>query len=412
MADWTQKSNPVHVFHINKTLYADKYLVDREKDGRITPDDAFLIRSYVAERKASRHLSISRVNKIIFTLLRWRAYTPPFRDHIPMHIYSAIDAINTATDEQGEPLYAKNTIADTIIIVKPFYFWMVEEGHSKIPLAKIKAIQRPPQQLVTKTAEDLLTPHEIEQLVRACTWTRDRALIYTLYEGGFRIGELAALTWGDIKFDEKGIIVTVKAQKTEKPRYLRLVMAREHLARWKADYPGDPDTNALVFITKGKKPIAYNSIVIQIQRLAIRAGIKKRITPHLFRHSRITDLVRQGVPESVIKQMMWNNLATDMLKAYAHLTGMDIDTAILEVNDIKVRSIGAQPILKPRQCSRCYAIGSPTSKFCSECGNPLTEEAALEYGEVIHKLDHVLPTLNADQLQAIAEVVALKLKKE
>jgi hypothetical protein len=39
--------------------------------------------------------------------------------------------------------------------------------------------------------------------MKASTWTRDRALIYRLYEADLRVGELAELTWGDVKFDEK-----------------------------------------------------------------------------------------------------------------------------------------------------------------------------------------------------------------
>ncbi|HTY14161.1 MAG TPA: site-specific integrase [Methanoregulaceae archaeon] len=124
-----------------------------------------------------------------------------------------------------------NTISDTVATIKTFYLWMIEEGLSPIPEKKLRAIKRPPQETITKTAEDLLTAHEIELLVRACTWTRDRALIYTLYEAGLRIGKLAALSRGDVKFAEKGVVLTRKPQKTEKPRYIRLVMADRKLGR-------------------------------------------------------------------------------------------------------------------------------------------------------------------------------------
>ncbi len=80
-----------HVFHTNKTLYADKYLDERLNSGQITSDDALLIRTYLAERKASRHLSIGRVNKIIFTLFRWCTMVPPLRENTIADVYTGID---------------------------------------------------------------------------------------------------------------------------------------------------------------------------------------------------------------------------------------------------------------------------------------------------------------------------------
>lgn len=247
-----------HVFHINKTLYADKYLDERLKSGRITADDASLLQSYIAERKATRHLSVGRVNKIYFTLLRWRDFVPPFRENTIHDVYKGIEGLGNALNKKGSPRFARNTISDTVATVKTFYLWMIEEGYSTIPEKKMQQIKRPPQDAVTKTAEDLITADEIEHMVTACTWTRDRALLLTLYEGGMRIGEIGALTWGDVKFDEKGVVITVKSQKTEKARYLRLVMAREHLARWKADYPGDPRADARCSSRPGgnRSPIA------------------------------------------------------------------------------------------------------------------------------------------------------------
>jgi len=44
---------------------------------------------------------------------------------------------------------------------------------------------------------------------------------------------------------------------------------------------------------------------MQLKRLAKRAGIERHITPHIFRHSRITHLIKENVSESVIKLMMW-----------------------------------------------------------------------------------------------------------
>lgn len=59
-------------------------------------------------------------------------------------------------------------------------------------LEKIKPV-RPNQ--VTKTADDLILRDEILKMINACKTSRDRAIIATLYEGAFRIDEVAAMTW-------------------------------------------------------------------------------------------------------------------------------------------------------------------------------------------------------------------------
>jgi site-specific recombinase XerD len=59
-----------------------------------------------------------------------------------------------------------------------------------------------------------------------------------------------------------------------------------------------------VFVTWEKSVPEYQSMRKQIERLAVRAGISHPITPHTFRHSRITHLIQEGVNESVIKLMM------------------------------------------------------------------------------------------------------------
>jgi integrase/recombinase XerD len=85
--------------------------------------------------------------------------------------------------------------------------------------------------------------------MNSCIRSIDRAIIMMLYEGGFRIGEIGMMKWGDLTFDKWGVIVNVNF-KTNKPRYIRLVMAREYIATWKNDYPFRPVTNEMpVFIT-------------------------------------------------------------------------------------------------------------------------------------------------------------------
>ncbi|MGC9435894.1 MAG: tyrosine-type recombinase/integrase [Methanomicrobiales archaeon] len=288
-----------------------------------------------------------------------------------------------AKKEDGSPQFKRNTIADMIRFLKRFYLWLIENNYSTVPEAKVrKKIQAPAYERMTKTAEQLLGEDEVLALIQASRTSRDRALISVLYESGCRIGELAALTWDDVRFTENQTAAINTAGKTGRPRYIPLVTSRSYLAGWKADYPGNPSGASLVFVTTTTHgPLQYAGVVKQLRAIAARAGIEKHITPHLFRHSRITHLLRKGVPEPVIKKLMWGHINTGMLQTYGHLVDRDIDDAIRQLYGVVTGDREVDDALEPRQCMRCYAVWGPTLQHCGTCGAPLTQEAgAIEQG--------------------------------
>ncbi|HQK56533.1 MAG TPA: integrase, partial [Methanolinea sp.] len=60
-------------------------------------------------------------------------------------------------------------------------------------------------------------------------------------------------------------------------------MAKEYLAEWKADYPGEVALDSPVFLNERRGPLTRAGVAMQIKRIAKRAQITKKITPHLFR---------------------------------------------------------------------------------------------------------------------------------
>ena len=175
--------------------------------------------------------------------------------------------------------------------------------------------------------------------------------------------------------------------KTEKPRWVRFIAAVSYLAAWKADYSGTPENSQPVFVSERGGRISYQAIYKQIRRIAQAAGVKKKVTPHLFRHTAITNLIRSGVQESVIKKMMWGSLSSEMLATYLHMTGEDIDRAILEANGLAPKVKKRTPTLEPKECPRCHAINGPTMNYCGTCGQPLTMEAARTQEDLIKFID-------------------------
>jgi integrase len=387
------------VFHKLKRGLAPARIADALESGRITPTDAALIREFIAESRSTSNISIGRVNKITSTLLTWRRFIGPFPENTMADLYTGIESLKTATSSRGRP-FKRNTIIDFIAILKQFYAWLLENGHSTIPEKKLQRLRLPAKDTMTKTAADLLTPDEVTAMIRACRRTVDRAIITMLYEGGFRIGEVGTMRWSNLSFDEYGVVVNINF-KTNVPRYVRLIMSREYLAQWRADYHGVPEGDALVFLNEHGQPLTYATITKRLERIAADAGITHHITPHVFRHSRITHLIREGVPESVIKLMMWGNLTTKMFHTYAHLTGADIDAAMLGRYGIAPESgHQRQQRVEPRQCAHCHAVNPPVANYCAVCGRAFTDDAVDE-DEAIRRFVAEHPEVLRDYLDQL-----------
>lgn len=373
-------------FHINNSLYADKLLSVQQEKGIVSTDDATLIRSYVKERTAQRSLSPGRQNKLIIILASWRRFIPEYRSLTMNQVYDGLNQLSTGNSKDKQLDLSKNYIYDHVTILKPFLIWLIDEGHNTcLTEKKIQQIKRPHSVIMTKTVSDLLTEPEIRQILTACKTNRDRALISVLYEGGLRIGEIGQLKWEKVTFDEHGLIINLDF-KTGKPRFIRCVFATPYLKEWRRDCNGSG--NSYVFITNRGESPTYEMLYRQIRRLAQRAGIKKHVHPHIFRHSRITHLLQQGMNETAVKMMMWGSVNSDMFASYAHLTGADVDKAVLELHGImQKKTKDKDHSLDARECPTCHAIAGPTQKFCGICATPLTEEGRISRDQAVHIAD-------------------------
>jgi integrase/recombinase XerD len=364
-------------FHSQDDLkYGDNSINKALASGQITDDDAVLIREYVAEYQATRHVSNLRVLKSIFEIVNWRRFIKsPYREVTIAQIHAALNELNTANTTRGKS-FKQNTKHDYVKGLKWFLQWMISEGHSKLSKEKIDKIKVPAVDSCTTSADGILQEDDILGMVTQARTIRDKALLFTLYESGCRIGELARLKWKDIIFnDDSTVGLAITDTKTRKMRHALLGASVEYLAGWRNNYPGTPDNENFVFISANGEPMEYRAMSQIISRTAKKAGVEKRVTPHLFRKSRITSLIKQNFQESVIKQAMWGNLGTNMFKTYVVLSEQDIDAEFREKMGIKKKEIKEDKKMLPRQCKSCFAMNGPQSNFCHVCGRPLTDEA-------------------------------------
>jgi integrase/recombinase XerD len=147
---------------------------------------------------------------------------------------------------------------------------------------------------------------------------RNKAIIETLYGCGLRVSELVNLRLTDIHYDEGFVIVTGKGNKQ------RLVPVSGKALKEIDIYKQDRnmlstirDQNILFLNRRGSK-LTRAMIFTIIKDLAAKAGIRKNISPHTFRHSFATHMIEAGADLRAVQEMLGHEsiLTTEI---YTHI---------------------------------------------------------------------------------------------
>jgi integrase/recombinase XerD len=287
--------------------------------------------------------------------------------------------------------YSEWTKKDFKVTLKKFYKWL--RGSEDYP-EEVKWLKTSMKNGRTFYPEEVLSEQEIQRMIEAAEHVRDKALLASLYESGCRIGEILSLQVKHIEFTRFGARLIVKG-KTGMRRVL-LLSSVGYLTRWINSHPyrNDPESPLWLDIRKpdksGKnKLMAYSNCVILLKRLAKRAKVNKRIYPHVFRHSRATFLAN-FMTEAQMKEMFGWKQGSDMPSVYVHLSGRDVDNALLKLAGIEVGEEKPGSSLKPKKCPRCSFINTPSAKICERCSLALDLQTAFKMEEDNKELNSLL----------------------
>ncbi|MEM3871217.1 MAG: tyrosine-type recombinase/integrase [Nitrososphaeria archaeon] len=350
-----------------------------------------------------RGYSKERIIKYLVTLERIaRDLGKPFVEAKKADIVNLIAKI-----EQSN--YSDWTKHDYKVILRVFYKWLrKEERPEEVGWIRIRDANR------HKLPEELLTVEEVNRLVDAADHIRDKAFISTLYESGCRIGEPLCLQIRHVCFDNFGAVLLVNGKTGQ--RRVRVIASASKLYQWYENHPLKENPEAPLWITIGTnsryKVWTYSTAKEVIKKIARKAGIKKRVYPHLFRHSRATHLASH-LTEAQMKQYFGWVQGSDMASIYVHLSGRDVDRALLKLNGIEVQEKLENEKFKAKICPRCKGSNSFDAKFCHLCGMCVDEKVSVEVEELRGKIDQLMTELvkNPEVLEALLKGIE-KLKNQ
>ena len=265
--------------------------------------------------------------------------------------------------------YSPNTVRDIKSVIKRFYRWhFADEDKANHIVGWI----RPLRSVRRDKPDCILTVDEFDRMMNVCKTLRDRTLISLLYDSGCRISEVLTLRGKDVTFDGYGAILIVSG-KTGTRRVRLFGTSVPFLRKWVESRRAKQGPDAFVFANPrdgNRSPMHYHQSLQVVRRAAARAGIAKKVNPHLFRHTRATLLAEHIADAPLEIQMGWVH-GSSMTRTYVHLSGKDMDRIILRAYGVEVRE-EAEALDNPLgKCIWCGEMSTLKSKYCPACGKEM-----------------------------------------
>lgn len=195
---------------------------------------------------------------------------------------------------------ASRSIALHVTTIRQFYSWAIRE----------EIVIRNPTEFVSvsfkKPKQEVMTQAEVKKLIEACVLPHQRAMLEFLYSTGCRVSEMLLLRIDATDLDSGTAKVLGKGGKE------RIVIMNDSTVEWmKKITPADS--------TYFFQPYTRQGVFVMIRKIAKRAGIKRKISPHTMRHSFATHVLRNGSDLITVKELM-GHAAISSTEIYTHIT--------------------------------------------------------------------------------------------
>ncbi len=229
----------------------------------------------------------------------------------------------------------------------PLYQLSMPYRHRYKPFLHGIAKTQPEQTRVVSVAREqrlpkTLTSAQVQQLLDACTHTRDRFLLALLFSTGLRIGQILGLKHEDVSVEDGTIHIVPRDDNPNgaraKTRTSHIIPVEEEILRLYTDYLVD-DLCALevstlpdfVFVNlfEGEvgRPMTYAAVMSLVKRLAHRTGV--RFTVHMLRHTRATSWIRDDeLSLPVVSRLLTHTSIQTTNDTYLQLSPADLKKAL------------------------------------------------------------------------------------
>ena len=285
-----------------------------------------MVKSYMRYLKLERNYSTNTIEAYSHDLEYLLNFCQK-QDKNPLEI--KIDDLRTFAASIHDYEIGATSQARILSGVRSFYRFLLLDGYIDNDPSELLESPRLGEHL-----PEVLTTEEVDRIEASIDLSkpegqRNRAIIEVLFSCGLRVSELVNLKLSDLYLDEQYIRVMGKGSKE------RLVpispSAIKELNMWFLDRnmmnikPGEQD---FVFLNRRGHHLTRVMILIMIKRQAEEAGIAKTISPHTFRHSFATELLKGGADLRAIQAMLGHE-SIGTTQIYTHIDTTSLRQEIL-----------------------------------------------------------------------------------
>src|SRR3990167_10713835 len=211
---------------------------------------------------------------------------------------------------------SKRTQNYHLIALRAFLKYLARNNIATLPAERIELAKVNPHQL------DLITPLELSRLLASPKGEelkdlRDKAILELLFSTGLRVSELCSLT-SDINLSSDELSIRGKGGK------IRVVFISEEARKAVKKYlAARKDMSDALFVqlekNKNNGALTRRSVERIVKQHAIKAGISKKVTPHVMRHMFATDLLGNGADLRSVQALLGHSsIVTTQI--YTHVT--------------------------------------------------------------------------------------------
>ena len=204
--------------------------------------------------------------------------------------------------------------------IRSFYSYLVIEQNCQNDPSTLLELPK-----IGRKLPEILHIHEIESMFSLIDMSkpegeRNKAILEVLYGCGLRVSELISLKLTNLHFNDGFIDVTGKGNKQRlvpigEPAQKQI---KQYLEKIRVHIPIKKGNENFIFLNRRGTRLSRVMVFMIIKDLTEKAGIKKNISPHTFRHSFATHLIEGGADLRVVQEMLGHESITTT-EIYTHL---------------------------------------------------------------------------------------------
>jgi integrase/recombinase XerD len=277
------------------------------------------INGFKSYLQLERSLSPNTVEAYVRDIGQLQMFTSEFQtDHSPIQLTTA--QLKEFVQQIAEIGMSPNTQSRMVSGIRSFYKYLLLED--KIEIDPSELLETPK---IGRKLPDTLSNQEVEDMINAIDLSkpegeRNRAIMETLYGSGLRVSELVNLKISNVYFNDGFMRILGKGSK-ERLVPLGGISAKrisEYIKQIRIHTDVKKGAEDFVFLNRRGNPLSRVMIFNIVKQSAVKAGLKKSISPHTLRHSFATELIQRGADLRAVQDMLGHESITTT-EIYTHL---------------------------------------------------------------------------------------------